>query len=184
MNKEHARNMRRARYRANLTQSQLAEKSGVNWATIQLWESATGNPSLKAIELACKALNISISEYIYGASKTPCAPSGGLVGGQRMKVCRILKHYTMCGLADKTGLSVSAIRSYETGRMMPTLSNLEKICDVLGTTTDYLLGIGEVNVTSAKINSIQRGLSKLDDKDLERAEGILRLAFTEAFGGE
>ena len=141
MNKEYAKNIRRARYRANLTQSQLAEKSGVNWATIQLWESATGNPSLKALELACKALNISISEYIYGLSKTPCAPSGGLVGGQRMKVCRILKHYTMCGLADKTGLSVSTIRSYETGRMMPTLSNLEKICDVLGVTIEEYTGI-------------------------------------------
>ena len=140
MNKEHARNMRRARYRANLTQSQLAEKSGVNWATIQLWESATGNPSLKALELACKALNISISEYIYGVSKTPCAPSGGLVGGQRMKTCRKSKHYTMCGLADKAGLSVSTIRSYETGRMMPTLSNLEKICDVLDVTIEEYTG--------------------------------------------
>ena len=141
MNKEYAKNMRRARYRANLTQSQLAEKSGVNWATIQLWESATGNPSLKALELACKALNISISEYIYGASKTPYAPSEGLVGGQRMKLCRIWKDYTMCGLADKTGLSVSTIRSYETGRMMPTLSNLEKICDVLGVTIEEYTGI-------------------------------------------
>ena len=141
MNKEYARNMRRARYRANLTQSQLAEKSGVNWATIQLWESATGNPSLKALELACKALNISISEYIYGVSKTPCAPSGGLVGGQRMKTCRKSKHYTMCGLAGKAGLSVSTIRSYETGRMMPTLSNLEKICDVLDATIEEYTGI-------------------------------------------
>ena len=46
------------------------------------------------------------------------------------------------------------------------------------------MGIGEVDVANAKINSIQRGLSKLGEKDLERAEGILRLAFTEAFGGE
>lgn len=141
MNKEYARNMRRARYRANLTQSQLAEKAGIDWATVQLWESAAGNPSLKALELACKALNISISEYIYGVSKTPRAPSEGLVGGQQMKLCRKSKNYTMCGLADKTGLSVSTIRSYETGRMMPTLSNLEKICDVLDVTIEEYTGI-------------------------------------------
>ena len=73
---------------------------------------------------------------------------------------------------------------WETRGVVPRKETLEKICDVLGTTTDYLLGIGEVNVANAKINSIQRGLSKLDEKDLERAEGILRLAFTEAFGGE
>lgn len=141
MNKEYARNMRRARYRANLTQSQLAEKAGIDWATIQLWESATGNPSLKALELACKALNISVSEYIYGVSKTPCEPSGGLVGGQQMKSCRKSKHHTMSGLADKTGLSVSAIRSYEIDRMTPTLSNLEKICDVLDVTIEEYTGI-------------------------------------------
>ena len=73
---------------------------------------------------------------------------------------------------------------WETKGVVPRKETLEKICDVLGTTTDYLLGIGEINVMNAKINSIQRGLSKLNEKDLDRAEGILRLAFTEAFGGK
>ena len=87
-------------------------------------------------------------------------------------------------LAEKVGVTKSGVAMWETKGVVPRKETLEKICDVLGTTTDYLLGIGEINVMNAKINSIQRGLSKLNEKDLDRAEGILRLAFTEAFGGK
>ena len=102
----------------------------------------------------------------------------------RVRELRDSKNLSQEALAEKVGVSKSGVAMWETKGVVPRKETLEKICDVLGTTTDYLLGIGEVNVTSAKINSIPRGLSKLYDKDLERAEGILRLAFTEAFGGE
>ena len=102
----------------------------------------------------------------------------------RIRELRDSKNLSQEALAEKVGVSKSGVAMWETKGVVPRKETLEKICDVLGTTTDYLLGIGEVNVTNAKINSIQRGLSKLDDKDLERAEGILRLAFAEAFGGE
>lgn len=102
----------------------------------------------------------------------------------RVRELRDAKDLSQEALAEKVGVSKSGVAMWETKGVVPRKETLEKICDVLGTTTDYLLGIGDVNVTNAKINSIQRGLSKLDDKDLERAEGILRLAFQEAFGGE
>ena len=102
----------------------------------------------------------------------------------RIRDLRDTRKLSQEALAEKVGVTKSGVAMWETKGVVPRKETLEKICDVLGTTTDYLLGIGEVNVTNAKINSIQRGLSKLDDKDLERAEGILRLAFSEAFGGE
>ena len=104
--------------------------------------------------------------------------------GEKITVLRNASGMSQEALADKVGVTKSGVAMWETRGVVPRKETLEKICDVLGTTTDYLLGIGEVNVANAKINSIQRGLSKLDEKDLERAEGILRLAFTEAFGGE
>jgi transcriptional regulator with XRE-family HTH domain len=73
---------------------------------------------------------------------------------------------------------------WETRGAVPRQETLEKICTILGTTTDYLLGIGEADSANSRIKSIQRGLSKLDEKDLNRAEKILQLAFSEAFGGE
>jgi len=103
---------------------------------------------------------------------------------ERIRELRESKKLSQEALADKVGVTKSGVAMWETRGVVPRKETLEKICDILGTTTDYLLGIGEVDVANAKINSIQRGLSKLDEKDLERAEGILRLAFTEAFGGE
>jgi len=102
----------------------------------------------------------------------------------RVRELRDSKKLSQEALAETVGVSKSGVAMWETKGVVPRKETLEKICDVLGTTTDYLLGIGEINAANAKINSIQRGLSKLNDKDLERAEGILRLAFAEAFGGE
>lgn len=103
---------------------------------------------------------------------------------ERVRVLRDSKTLSQEALAEKVGVTKSGVAMWETKGVVPRKETLEKICDVLGTTTDYLLGIGEINVMNAKINSIQRGLSKLNEKDLDRAEGILRLAFTEAFGGK
>lgn len=102
----------------------------------------------------------------------------------RIRDLRDTKKLSQEALAEKLGVTKSGVAMWETKGVVPRKETLEKICDVLGTTTDYLLGIGEADVTNAKISSIQRGLSKLNEKDLERAEGILRLAFSEAFGGE
>lgn len=87
-------------------------------------------------------------------------------------------------LAQKLGVTKSGVAMWETRGVVPKNETLKKICDILGTTADYLLGIGEANENNATINSIQRGLCRLDEKDLEKAEGILRLAFSEAFGGK
>lgn len=103
---------------------------------------------------------------------------------ERVRELRDSKTLSQEALAEKVGVTKSGVAMWETKGVVPRKETLEKICDVLGTTTDYLLGIGEINVMNAKINSIQRGLSKLNEKDLDRAEGILRLAFTEAFGGK
>lgn len=103
---------------------------------------------------------------------------------ERVRELRDSKTLSQEALAEKVGVTKSGVAMWETKGVVPRKETLEKICDVLGTTTDYLLGIGEINVMNAKINSIQRGLSKLNEKDLDRAEGILRLAFSEAFGGK
>lgn len=102
----------------------------------------------------------------------------------RIRELRESKKLSQEELAQKLGVTKSGVAMWETRGVVPRQNTLEKICVVLGTTTDYLLGVGEANIENAKINSIQRGLSKLNEKDLEKAEGILRLAFAEAFGGE
>lgn len=102
----------------------------------------------------------------------------------RVKELREAKGLSQSELAQKVGVTKSGVAMWETKGVIPRQETLEKMCDILSTTTDYLLGVGNVDMSNAKINSIQRGLSNLNEEQLDRAEGILRLAFQEAFGGK
>lgn len=60
--------------------------------------------------------------------------------GQRLKRIRKEKGYTQVQLADKIGIASHAICDYEIGRVMPSLSTLEWLCEALGVTATELLG--------------------------------------------
>lgn len=62
---------------------------------------------------------------------------------------------------------------------------LLKFCDYFNVSADYLLGNDEKGSNPAEdtINQLQRGFSKLNPDDLEKAKNILKAAFSDAFGG-
>lgn len=58
-----------------------------------------------------------------------------------MKLARIKKGMTQQELAEKIGVSSNiTVSRYESGKLDPPAKRLNKIADVLGVTTDYLLG--------------------------------------------
>ncbi len=57
----------------NLTQAQLAEKTGVSNKTVSKWETGKNMPDYSVVELLCQVLNISVSELIAGKEKEPDA---------------------------------------------------------------------------------------------------------------
>ena len=61
--------------------------------------------------------------------------------GVRLKALRMEKGYTQRTLAEKLGISPSAVGMYEQGRREPDNEILSKLCYILETTTDNLLGI-------------------------------------------
>lgn len=61
--------------------------------------------------------------------------------GTRLKQLRKNKGYTQQELAKLLGISSSAVGMYEQGRREPENAILSKLCTVLDTTTDYLIGI-------------------------------------------
>lgn len=61
--------------------------------------------------------------------------------GKRLKELRTEKGYTQRTLAEKLGISPSAVGMYEQGRREPDNEMLSKLCCILETTTDNLLGI-------------------------------------------
>lgn len=58
----------------------------------------------------------------------------------RLHQTRLKQDITAQQMADYLGISVRAYRFYESGSREPNLSTLTQIANMLGVTTDYLLG--------------------------------------------
>lgn len=60
--------------------------------------------------------------------------------GDRIKDLRIARGFTQIEIATKLGMGRSNVGHIEKGRVVPTSEDLQKIADILHTTTDFLLG--------------------------------------------
>ena len=59
----------------------------------------------------------------------------------RLKELRISKNLSQMQLANKTGLSQSAIAKWELGKTEPTASAIISLAKFFNETTDYILGL-------------------------------------------
>ena len=59
--------------------------------------------------------------------------------GMRIAILRISKSWSQAELAQRIGVSASAVGMYEQGRREPSLGLLVRLAQELGVTTDYLL---------------------------------------------
>ncbi len=65
--------------------------------------------------------------------------------GNKIRELRKNAGMTQSELADRLGISPSAVGMYEQGRREPDSNMLLKICSVFGTSSDYILGKAEEN---------------------------------------
>lgn len=61
----------------------------------------------------------------------------------RLKALRIERGFTQAQFAQKLGISASTVGMYEQARREPDNATLAKMCELLQTSTDYLLGISQ-----------------------------------------
>lgn len=85
--------------------------------------------------------------------------------GKRIKEKRKDKGFSQKDLADKVGVDNSQFSKIETGKLLPTLSQLVELCSILNESMDWIvLGKKNENITS-QIDI--RLLELLDQKDRE-----------------
>lgn len=60
--------------------------------------------------------------------------------GQRIRKLRMKKGMTQYDIAQILGMGRSNFGHIENNRVIPSSDDIDKIADILGTTTDYLLG--------------------------------------------
>lgn len=90
-------------------------------------------------------------------------------------------------LAEKTGITASAMSYYVRGARTPSGDILTKIASALDTSTDYLLGAvdePEMVRQNSELHYLQRNLSKLDPERLRKAEDLLKMVFDDIFNDE
>ena len=63
--------------------------------------------------------------------------------GQRLKSVRKSKRMTQMDLSKRLVVSKGTVSAYEQGLSYPSLETFVKICDILDTSSDYLLGISD-----------------------------------------
>lgn len=78
--------------------------------------------------------------------------------GEKLKSLRIEKKLTQKQIAERVGLAISAISSYESGTRYPSYDVLIKLAQIFHVSTDYLLGMTDkrnIDVTGLDDNEIE-----------------------------
>lgn len=78
--------------------------------------------------------------------------------GEKLKTLRLEKKLTQKQVADRIGLAVSAVSSYESGSRYPSYEALVKLAHIFHVSTDYLLGMTDKRYIDS---------SGLDDSEVE-----------------
>lgn len=131
------------RVKRGMTQTALAVKAGVSRSLLAKVERGTSNPSLRAAQGIAAALDVPFSRLVGEDWEEPAeeqnvweeeTPMRVNIDVERVRL-RMPKHT----LAKTLGVTVPTLAGYVAGSSIPS-SKLEKMADLFGVSTDYLLG--------------------------------------------
>ncbi len=99
--------------------------------------------------------------------------------GSRVKDLRKSNKITREQLAEKIDVSTRFLADVESGKAGVSLCTLKKLCSVLGTTADFLLGISEYSDAQRQYIEIDNKIKNIDKEKLKNLNIIID-AFCEA----
>ena len=105
----------------------------------------------------------------------------------RIKELREKNGLSMEQLANQLNVTKSRVNMWENNGTVPRMNILIDLAKRFNVTTDYLLGndnTANISIENAKLSSLQRNLGKLNEADLEKAEGMLKAVFMDIFKDE
>ena len=105
----------------------------------------------------------------------------------RVKELREKSGLSMDQLATNLKVTKSRVNMWENNGTIPRRDVLVELANYFNVTTDYLLGnddTSNISQDNSKLSSLQRNLGKLNEADLEKAEGMLKAVFMDIFNDE
>lgn len=109
---------------------------------------------------------------------------GNTVFASRIKKLRSDRNLSLDGLANELGINKSRIGMWETNGTVPRDDILIQLSKYFNVSIDYLLGnekMEDKEPNSERLQYLQRGLGKLDEGRLEKAEKMLSVMFDDIF---
>lgn len=109
---------------------------------------------------------------------------GNRTFANRIKRLRTDKNLSLDGLANELGINKSRIGMWENNGTVPRDDILIKLSKYFDVSIDYLLGnekMEDKEPDSERLQYLQRGLGKLDEVRLEKAEKMLSVMFDDIF---
>lgn len=80
--------------------------------------------------------------------------------GKRIAECRREQNFTQEELANRIGVTPQALSQYERGMRYPDIDILRALCNVLGVSSDYMIGTDETKMTESNDPLIQNEIWK------------------------
>ncbi len=108
----------------------------------------------------------------------------------KLKELRQIKNLTQKQVADFLKCNQTAVGKYERGELEPSISNICKLADFFGCTTDYLLGreddygiisAGQTTVLTKDEEELLSVYRKMDANTKQQTLGFFRAAFSSNF---
>ncbi len=165
-------NLRIRRTEIKMTQKELAEKVGVEPATISKYESGMNEPNIKTLKSIAEALDTSIDELVKEEEDKVDLSKVNLLEILReqkeMKLSGNIYHYTQVKFAYNTNhiegstLTEEETRYiYETNTIVSTSDNPIKVDDIIETVNhfrivDYLIDNADKKLTESMIKEFHR----------------------------
>lgn len=109
------------------------------------------------------------------------------VFGTRVKDLREKEGLSMEQLATDLGVTKSRVNMWENNGTIPRGDVLVQLANYFNVSTDFLLGNddnSEISKSNSQLSSLQRNLGKLNEADLNKAEGMLKAVFMDIFNDE
>lgn len=109
------------------------------------------------------------------------------VFGTRVKDLREKEGLSMEQLATDLGVTKSRVNMWENNGTIPRGDVLVQLANYFNVSTDFLLGNddnSEISKSNSRLSSLQRNLGKLNEADLNKAEGMLKAVFMDIFNDE
>ena len=105
----------------------------------------------------------------------------------RIKELREKAGLSMDQLAKQLGVTKSRVNMWENNGTVPRMNILIQLAKFFDVSTDYLLGNDDaknLSLENVRLSTLQRNLGKLSEKDLEKAEGMLKAVFMDIFNDD